>query len=248
MFKSMTSRLSDEMERRDAFGGAVFPPGTGMPVVDAAEQSIRIKASTAVPTEESVCGLLVSRLMNTKPVSVELQEEKANLIAAATEIGTQIDEFLANVSSERFISVVKQHSEIRTQGKRQMGVLNAAVGEFNQANAYWNAMKAEKDTAIEHVRQAIYQREHLSRWASDSEIDAAELKVSDAKAKASKAVEQEALAVQERNRRESLVGVERAKLNTLANEEIRLRKELEQKPHFDPEFGLSTAPTGVVSQ
>jgi hypothetical protein len=96
--------------------------------------------------------------MNTRPASVELQEERANLIAAATELGMQIDEFLANVSSERFVAVTKQHREIRTQGKRQMAVLSDAAAAFNEANAYWNAARTEKDTAIEHVKQAIYQR------------------------------------------------------------------------------------------
>jgi uncharacterized protein (DUF3084 family) len=109
-------------------------------------------------------------------------------------------------------------------------------------------MKAEKDTAIEHVRQAIYQREHLSRWASDAELKAADLKIVNSKTKANEAVAHEALALQERNRLEDQVSVEKSKLNELAASEIRLKAEMQRKPFYDPELGLATAPTGVISQ
>jgi hypothetical protein len=250
MFKPMIERLDEERERRDAFGGAVFPPGIGMPGISPAteQSSIRINASTAVPTEESVAGMLITRLMNAKPTTEALQEEKANLIAEAGELGARIDEFLANVSAERFVAVTKQHREIRTQGKRQMLLLNSVEGQFNLAHLLWVSAKETKLAAIEHVKQAIHSREHLSRWTSDREIEAADSKIVNAKTTAQESIEQEAEALRERNRREQQVDAENSKLNTLASEEIRLRAEMQRRPHFDPELGLASAPSGVISQ
>jgi hypothetical protein len=181
---------------------------------------------------------LLSRLTEINRTSPELQKERSLLLGKANELGTLIDAFLDACDQEDRAELKQRHQEIKQQGREQLAVCERLNQEFAIATATFNEANVAKTKAIDEVQGAVYRKEHLHRFASDSTIFRAGEAVARAKQQAAKAVQKLAETIAERNAAEDRLLAAKARLNELGTEEIRLRGGLGGKPYIDPELGL----------
>lgn len=243
----MHSKLRAFRDQSGGFAGAVSAPGFGlqefersgpeMPIVEVKPQSAQ-----AVPSDAG--SALILQVSDLKLRNPELQERRSALLGALIHLLGRLDrELLAPARLEAREDLLEQHREIREQGRAQQGICSALEIEFGQCNSRWNAARADRDQAIEAVRVAEYGRSHLNRFASDSEIAAADRKLKAAKDKASSAVNAEGAALHARNQAEEKLFTARNEFARIAADEVRLRAAIEGRTIKDPEFGLPLTPS-----
>jgi hypothetical protein len=160
------------------------------------------------------------------------------LLGKANELGTLIDAFLDVCDQEDRAELKQRHQEIKQQGREQLAVCERLNQEFALATATFNEANTAKAKAIDEVQGAVYRKEHLHRFASDSAIFRAGEAVARAKQQAAEAVQKLAETIAERNRTEESLLAAKAELNRLATEETRLRGALQGQAFTDPELGL----------
>lgn len=243
MFKPLTHQLNDRLR---GFG-SVAAPAMPLPEIEMPSLPQTIHTETIAPSSpqpespSSVQSFLLSRLTDVNPASPELQKERSLLLGKANELGTLIDAFLDACEHESRLTLKKRHQEIRAAGSAQLALCERLNAEFNAANAAWNEANVAKAKAIDAVRQAEWQRDHLHRFSSDGTIRRADASISEAKIQAAAAVQGLAAAIVERNLAEDRYLAAKGELNRLATEETRLRRSLDGKPYVDPELGLAIA-------
>lgn len=229
-----------------SFGSAVFQPAQPLREAELEREipisTIESTPATAAPFETNtrVRSILLSRLMATNP-SDTLSEERDKLLSEANTFGSAVDAFLDACAEQRHAMLEKRHKEVRALGREQTALCGQLTVKFNVANADWNHACEARAHAVDDLKGARYQKAHLGRWASDSEINKADANVANAKTKADRAIEKENEALQRRNEAEEVLLVAKAKLNELATEEIRLRHSLDGRPYVDSETGLTVA-------
>lgn len=247
---SRTLHLSD---RSVSNFGAVSPPGRPMPTQPDSfatgihRETVEPSAPPPAPSTESLLLLVKTRLMSTKPMSVELQIQRAVLLAEPTIDLAAADEFLEACRAEQTLSLEQKQEAARAACRKQFKV----VGSLHQAlkDAELNLMRvaAKQQGALEALKALALLEEkgkHIPRWATWEEkaewaerLDAAKERVAQANANA-------ATALNERNK--ALLAIEPAEalMNKLAADELRLRKAISGEAFVDPELGLSSTPSG----
>src|SRR5579871_3524802 len=230
----MFTRLN-RLPDRPTFLGAVMEVAAPLPTIDYIPAEMVPVTTIAAPEPQqpitsTATGFLLSKLTAAIPANDELKQEHATLVSRASELGEAIDRFLETNSEATMAENKRKHVEIRKQGRAQLARLREAEAAFSQAHIDWNAAEATKKSAIADVRISRFAQNSLSRWATDAAISAAAETVAKAQAIAADAVETAGAALRERNRMESVIDEERAQLNLLANEEIRIRARLTGQP------------------
>jgi hypothetical protein len=234
--------------RQQFFGGAVFAV-EGMPEVDEHPETIveapQLPAPQPAPEIQPLRNLVISRLIAAAPESEELRAAKLALVADAS-VGkvdlSEADLFLAAVEEESLGQLRVEHRQVRKEGRAQQALCERLYAEFVAASVRWDNASQLKAKSIDAVHAARYQREHMSRWATDSEIKAADATVGHAQVLASRATEASARALQVRNGAEQQLLDARAELSRLAGQEQALRACVEGRAFIDPELGLSSVP------
>lgn len=242
----MHMRMRTFRDQTAGFSGAVMRPGSGLQeierggpeisVVEAVPQSAQLRPSNP----GTALLLLISEL---GPLSAELKLKQSQFLGELSELVNRLEtELLDPANTERIENLTEAYRAVREQGREGQKECAALEIEFGRSTSEWNAARAKKEQNIEAVRVANYQRDHLDRFASDTQIAEAEHKIAAAKEKAGKAVSAEAAALHARNQAEEKLLAARRELALLAQGETRLSAAIEGRQIRDPEFGLSPTP------
>jgi len=220
-------------------------PGYPLPEIEAPDNP-RIEIQQEQPTQAtealSIQAVILGKLLAANPDSDVLKQEKQFWLDRAGDYAA-LDAFIDACEEERHTSLIKQHKQIRRLGREQTTLVQRLEAEFAQANQRWNDLSMVKSKSLDGVEQAKYQYSHLGRFARDTEIQAAEDRVENAKNLTRIAIKEEVSALADRNQAEENFLEARGELARIVADEIRIRAALRGEPYRDPELGLEVRPT-----
>lgn len=224
--------------------GMISVPNAPLPEIENNRlESPSTSARETGPDMPSIAGVLTLAISSAQPQSDALRSQKEAILSEAQSFGQLVDKFLERARAEEREAAVARLNEIKALGREQEATCARISQELMQAGVEFNQARDTKEKRIEAVRVAKYQREHMSRWASDAEVARADRKLAECKASAQKAVHAEAAALQEMNRIQGLLAEAQANLNLLVAEEVRTRHVINGvRAYLDPETGLATVP------
>jgi hypothetical protein len=242
----------DDMRRGAAPGGfgAVSMPGMPLP------ESPRRNSS--MPSIESAIGGvrnagedldvgILARLISLQPERPELRERLQLLIGQLAPLILDAEELAKEIEQERVQSLEARHREIRKQGRKQQAICEQLSQELKNAELTLMNIAGHQENTLNELRALKLLEEkgqNVGRWASDSELEAWDARVSAAKQRVIEANEAAAIAVRERNEAAEKLRPAEEELARLGTEEIRLRAEISGEAFVDPEFGLEV-PAGA---
>ena len=219
-------------------------PETDVPLVHAEDdgeiQLDQRAAKPALPT--SLAEIAMARLQSLRPRTPERKQQIAETISAMAEPLQAIDDLVAEMEAERFAAIDKRWEEIRKQGRKLLDSIPALQRELAACMNRVNASASAKSNRRADLEAYFNERKKLSRFATEAEIRAANLKVAQAK-EAARAAADDALADQQAlATAEAALATGRANLQTHQTELSRLESELRGEAYFDPTLGLSMTP------
>jgi hypothetical protein len=183
-----------------------------------------------------------ARLLSIKPRSPERQQEVSEMLGAILEPLQDADALVEILEREHFEAIDQRWEVIRKQGREIMDGLPGLETELAEAQNYHRDSQEARSHRKTDLETYFEQRRHLSTWATQKEIAAADKKLENARAAMTRAEETEF-------ERRKVLAVAEGKMAS-AVENLRLFKlelrrceaELNGQPFFDPTLGLSTDP------
>ncbi len=260
MLKAFTQRISDHLEGQNGLDpetvarafGAVIPITTPRAAIHSSSvPAVETAPSGVVPSKEGVTAMtLLGQLIATKPDTEALIDRKQWLIANLTPLLQEVDEFVSCVTEKRRQHLSDALIEIRAKCRTAERFAGLKLRDLKDAELRLHQVAARQEealTVVRNMKNEEAQGRAFSRWASPAEIAKWHASVEAAQEQVTRMNREAVAALNERNEMASLVDPAQRQLEVLANEEIRLRHELDGKEFFDNETGLSSKIAGHVT-
>lgn len=262
MLRSLTQKLSERLGESNPHSGALDPdllarnfgvvatvgeppPEAESPLIHAEDDDSYIKFDQRAAKPEpprSLESLAVERLRSLKPRTPERRAQVMKVIGASTAVLKAIDLLVEEMEQERFAAIDARWEEIRKQGRILLDSMPKLQKELAVCMNRVNASASAKSDRRADLETWFEERKHLSRFATEAEIRAANLKVAQAKDAARNAADDALTDQQELAAAEAALATCKANLQTHQTELSRLEAELTGQNYFDPETGLSSSP------
>jgi hypothetical protein len=230
--------------------GAVYPPASPLPETPipqrhaADDGQIRLDERAPEPTPKpSLLSLAMTRLQSLTPISDERKKQVETAIAEIIPQLTAIDVLVSELEEERYIAISTRWESIRAEGRVLLDSLPALERQLAEARRYANESQEAKGKRKNDVENFFEQRRHMSRFATDAEVRAADRKVERGKDAMQRATQRALDDLQAMAKVESKIASIEATLKSYEIELQRLEVELRGETYFDPETGLSRSPT-----
>jgi hypothetical protein len=230
--------------------GAVYPPASPLPETPIPQRHasddgvIRLDERAPKPKPKpTLVSLAMTRLQSLTPLSAEKKKQVETAIAEIFAPLTAIDALVKELEEERWIAISTRWESIREQGRELLDSLPELQRKLAVARGYCNQSGEAKGRAKNDVENFFEQRRHMSRFATDGEVRAADRKLEQGK-DAMRRAEQKALDdLRAMAKVESKIASVKANLEAYQIELQRLETELRNEQYFDPETGLCRNPT-----
>jgi hypothetical protein len=245
-----------------SFGGMVSNPNE--PLRDTGDEA-PISAANVSPLDplpESLVREDFSRAKRQKPTSLTRlaceRLQKLEAIATTSQQKQRIKEALSNIlitplsavdsllegiEREYFDSLDSHWEDVRVNGRRVIAKLPALRGKVATVMQRVNATEEAKVRARAQVQLCYRERTHLSRFASQEEIETATSNLTNAEEAARNAAAADFEARKALNAAENELALAISGVEQHARELDRLELAFSGKSYFDPATGLSTDPT-----
>jgi hypothetical protein len=245
MFKPMIERVSQAR----GFGGAVQVVNLGLPSAMIERSAVDVPSPLAAPS--STLLTVLAKIVMANPVSNELQKEKTDLLASTVFDLPAVDAFLEACAEERESILEKRHVELRSACRQQAAIVQKL--EANLASAELSLMNIanESDAANQELcaLSLIELRgQHVPRWSTDEERQDWAKKKAAVQQRVTQMNQAAAKGMQARNQAYERLQPAIEEMNRLGHEELRVGKELAGETYIDPEFGLTSPPSGGIRQ
>ena len=154
-----------------------------------------------------------------------------------------VDSLLEGIEREYFDSLDSHWEDVRVNGRRVIAKLPALRGKVATVMQRVNATEEAKVRARAQVQLCYRERTHLSRFASQEEIETATSNLTNAEEAARNAAAADFEARKALNAAENELALAISGVEQHARELDRLELAFSGKSYFDPATGLSTDPT-----
>jgi hypothetical protein len=173
--------------------GVAYPPNEPLPETNAPEDSLDgLILNERAPRRKPPVPLLsiaIERLQSVKPQSPQRQKELTKMIAKIYPTLRAVDALYALLEQEHFQSVSNRWEEIRVQGRALNDALPAFDKALGEARNFCNLSEEAKHQRHADLEQRVAERERISKWSTQREIEVADERVEKAKAAAASARE-----------------------------------------------------------
>jgi hypothetical protein len=238
VFKPLSQRLH-ERHVGEAFSGMVsFPnaPSSRGLVDYVPPPEERVPQPAVEP--DGILARVLGRLMALRPETPELQRRLKEATKKAHAALSGVDKLVSECEEDFLEHWRQRHREIRAKGREQLEEVERLTELEAIAQRVMVDCDNAKSTWFARVQSAEGQRQSLSRFATDEEIEKAELRIVNAKVKCGAAIEAHGQSIGTYNAAMSATGEAKKKLGEIAADEMRIRSGLNGQPYHDPEFGL----------